>query len=137
VKYLLDTNVLSEPLTKKPSSAVLGKLARLGAHCVTATPVVHELLYGVSLLPQSRRRESVERYIRDVVLQVYPILEYTLAAAEWHALERARLALAGQPVPFVDGQIASIAHVNGLVLVTRNTKDFKRFPGLGVESWHS
>jgi tRNA(fMet)-specific endonuclease VapC len=137
VKYLLDTNVLSEPLTTLPSSVVLGRLARLGAHCVTAAPVIHELSYGAGILAPSRRRESVERYIREVVLRVYPVLDYTVAAAQWHASERSRLSRTGQPIPFVDGVIASIACVNGLVLVTRNMKDFKRFRGLDVESWHA
>jgi tRNA(fMet)-specific endonuclease VapC len=133
----LDTNVLSEPLTKTPGAQILAKLARLGPHCATATPVVHELTFGASILPISRRRDAVERYVRDVVLRVYPVLEYTVAAAEWHARERARLALAGKPVPFMDGLIASIAATNGLTLVTRNTKDFARFGGLAIESWHT
>jgi tRNA(fMet)-specific endonuclease VapC len=37
---------------------------------------------------------------------------------------------------FVDGQIAAIAKVNGLVLVTRNTSDFEKFSGLKLENWH-
>jgi tRNA(fMet)-specific endonuclease VapC len=137
LKYLLDTNVLSEPLTKRPSQRLLAKLARLGPHCVTATPVVHELAYGASILEVSRRRDAVERYLRDVVLRVYPVLDYTLVAAEWHASERARLSKLGKPVPFVDGLIASIAASNNVALVTRNIKDFARFRNLSVESWHS
>ncbi|MBI9084711.1 MAG: hypothetical protein JEZ11_14035 [Desulfobacterales bacterium] len=37
---------------------------------------------------------------------------------------------------FVDGQIAAIAFVNGLVVVTRNVSDFECFEGLQVENWH-
>lgn len=40
-----------------------------------------------------------------------------------------------KPAPIVDGQIAAIAFVNGLELVTDNVKDFRRFKGLGVKSW--
>jgi tRNA(fMet)-specific endonuclease VapC len=36
-----------------------------------------------------------------------------------------------------DGQIAAVAHVHGLVLVTANVKDFRFFQGLGVEDWRS
>jgi tRNA(fMet)-specific endonuclease VapC len=64
------------------------------------------------------------------------ILPYDERAAEWHAKERARLSSLGQTPAFVDGQIAGIAKVNGLVLVTRNTIDFKKFSGLKVENWH-
>ena len=64
------------------------------------------------------------------------ILPYDEQAAEWHAKERARLASLGQMPSFVDGQIAAIAKVNGLVLVTRNTSDFEKFSGLKLENWH-
>ncbi len=64
------------------------------------------------------------------------ILPYDERAAEWHAKERARLSLKGRTPSFVDGQIAAIAKVNGLVLVTRNTTDFKSFSKLVIENWH-
>ncbi len=65
----------------------------------------------------------------------FPILPYDEAAATWHGHERARLDALGQPAPYVDGQIAAIARVNGLAVVTTNTKDFARFKGLQVENW--
>ena len=39
--------------------------------------------------------------------------------------------------PYVDGQIAAIAFVHDLILVTANMKDFTRFKGLAVEDWTS
>ena len=56
-------------------------------------------------------------------------------AAGWHGQERARLEALGKSAPFVDGQIAAIAQVNELVLVTANIKDFSQFRGLKVENW--
>ena len=41
----------------------------------------------------------------------------------------------GRTPPFVDGQIAAIAHINDLVLITSNTGDFEHFRGLRVQSW--
>jgi tRNA(fMet)-specific endonuclease VapC len=64
-----------------------------------------------------------------------PIFDYDAAAAEWHATERARLAAQGWTPPFQDGQIAAIAFVNNLTLVTFNVADFKRFKGLTVANW--
>jgi tRNA(fMet)-specific endonuclease VapC len=64
------------------------------------------------------------------------ILPYDERAAEWHAKERARLTALGQIASFVDGQIAAVARVNGLILVTRNTPDFEKFSGLKLENWH-
>ena len=86
-------------------------------------------------MPRGKRRAALEAYLRDVVQGSFPILPYDEAAATWHGEERARLEALGRPAPFVDGQIAAIAHVNGLVLATANDKDFTRFNGLTVENW--
>jgi tRNA(fMet)-specific endonuclease VapC len=97
--------------------------------------VWHELTYGCHRLPRGKRRSVLEAYLRDVVRGSFANLPYDEAAAAWHGVERARLESLGKPVPFVDGQIAAIAHVHGLVLVTTNDKDFARFKGLVIESW--
>ena len=135
LRYLLDTNVLSEPITKRPNPKLLKKLADFGGESATAAPVVHELRYGSRILEPSRRRSDIERYVDEVVLRVYPVLAYDQAAAEWHAEERARLTRLGKPPPHFDGLIAAIAKVNGLVLVTANVKDFRAFKDLAIESW--
>lgn len=95
----------------------------------------HELTFGCRRLPKGKRRSALEAYLRDVVHGSFPILPYDEAAAAWHGEERARLESLGQPTPFVDGQIAAIGHVNGLVVVTTNDKDFLRFKGLTVQNW--
>jgi len=69
------------------------------------------------------------------VRRSFPNLPYDEAAATWHGEERARLEALGRPGPFVDGQIAAVAHVHGLVLVTTNETDFDGFKGLTVENW--
>jgi tRNA(fMet)-specific endonuclease VapC len=63
------------------------------------------------------------------------LLPYDREAALWHAVERARLASQGRTPPFIDGQIAAVAVVNNLILVTRNTAGFADFAGLTVENW--
>lgn len=98
-------------------------------------PVWHELRFGCARLPPSRRRDAIRRYIEDVVLSCFPVLEYDRRAADWHAVERARLTAQGRPPPFVDGQIAAIAVVNNLTLVTSNARDFRAFEELRVQSW--
>lgn len=97
--------------------------------------VWHELRFGVDRLPSSPRRNAIERYLEDVVLATMPILDYDRAAAEWHAQERARLAARGETPPFADGQIAALARVHELILVTFNDADFKRFQGIRIQSW--
>lgn len=135
LKYLLDTNIVSEPLRPSPSRTVRRRLAVHEGEVAIASIVWHELRFGCARLPVSRRREAIERYLGDVVLASFPILDYDRAAAEWHARERIRLEAAGKTPPFVDGQIAAIASVNDLVLVTADKADFRGFKGLRVEGW--
>jgi len=135
LKYLLDTNVVSEPLRPEPAPGVLRGMRRHEGELAVPSIVWHELRFGCLRLPKSRRRTAIEHYLQDVVLASFPILDYDRAAAEWHAMERTRLAAAGKTPPFIDGQIAAIARVNGLVLVTSNRTDFARFKGLRVTSW--
>ena len=114
---------------------ILKRLDASGPECAIAAPVWHELTYGCQRLPRGKRRTALEAYLRDVVRGSFPNLPYDEAAATWHGAERARLEALGRPAPFVDGQIAAIAHVHGLVLVTTNDHDFLRFDGLRVENW--
>ena len=135
LKYLLDTNVVSEPLRPKPSRNVLRRLGSHGGETAIASIVWHELLFGCARLPKSRRREAIERYLEDVVLASFPILDYDRVAAEWHARERVRLEAAGKMPPFIDGQIAAIACVHDLALVTGDKAAFRGFKELRVEGW--
>jgi tRNA(fMet)-specific endonuclease VapC len=133
--YLLDTSIVSAPVSKRPDPAILARLSERGPECAIAAPVWHELTYGCRRVPKGKRRAALEAYLREVVQGSFPILPYDEAAATWHGEERARLETLGRPAPFVDGQIAAIAHVHGLVLATTNDKDFARFEKLTVENW--
>ncbi|MBI5481680.1 MAG: type II toxin-antitoxin system VapC family toxin [Deltaproteobacteria bacterium] len=135
-RFLLDTNALSEPLKPRPSARVLELLTAHADSIATASPVWHELVFGVASMPPGRRRRTGERYLQNVIAANVPIVGYDAAAASWHAHERARLAAAGKPAPFVDGQIAAVAAVNGLTLVTANARDFACFHAVRVTSWH-
>ena len=133
--FLLDTSIASAPAMKEPSKRVLKKLEQNGPNCAIAAPVWHELVYGTSRLPAGKKRAALEEYLHDVVRTAFPILPYDDVAAEWHARERARLEEDGRTPPFVDGQIAAIAHTQGLTLVTANTKHFHWFTGLETVDW--
>ena len=136
MKYLLDTNVLSESVKTSPQKSVLKLTERHQHEIATAAPVWHELFYGCQRLPISRKREILETFLHDVLKPNMTILPYDDRAAEWQAKERARLTSLGQMHSFVDGQIAAVAKVNVLILVTQNTFDFKEFSGLKLENWH-
>jgi tRNA(fMet)-specific endonuclease VapC len=135
LRYLLDTNVVSEALRPAPNEHIIQHL-KLYEHALAIPAVVwHELWYGCRRLPVSAKRTIIERYLVEVIGPSMTILAYDAQAAHWHALERARLAALGHLPPFADGQIAAIAAVNGLALVTSNVKDFAQFSDIQVVNW--
>ena len=133
--YLLDLNVVSEPVRPRPDPAVLRRLAEHEGACAISAITWHELWFGIDRLPSGRRRNALTAYVRLVPSQ-FPILDYDTSAAEWHAALRARDAAAGTVRPFADGQIAAVAATNDLTLVTRNTADFAGVEELAIEDWH-
>lgn len=136
LRYLLDTNVISELTKPTPNAGVVRRFHRHELHVATASPVWNELAFGCERMPASKRRDGLQAFI-DQLRPVLPVLPYGAAAAEWHARERARIEREGRKAPFVDGQIASIAYVHGLTLVTANLKDYALFDGISVEDWRS
>jgi len=135
LKYLLDTNILSEPIRQRPHPQVLRRFDSSRDELATATVVWHELLFGCYRLPASHKRRLIETYLFTVIKPFFPILPYSQAAAEWHAAERARLTAIGKTPAFVDGQIAAIAKTHELILVTANVSDYQGFAGLTIENW--
>lgn len=132
LKFLLDANVLSHPTLPSPRAATLERLSRHRDEVATSATVLHELCFGLQRLPPSRKKESIAAYL-ERLMTTLPILPYDERAARWHAAERARLYQ--KTPPFIDGQIAAVAAVNDLVLVTSNTADFKMYRGLKLEDW--
>ena len=133
LRYLLDTNVLSESSRRRPDPVVESRLDAHADEACTGAPVLHELQYGLARMPDGMRKQELTGYLKWVLR--LEILPYDRDAARWHAEERARLSGRGRTPSFVDGQIAAIAATNGLTLVTRNTGDFDDFTDLSVENW--
>ena len=135
LQFLLDTNVLAELLRPEPRESVLKNFRQHHAEIGIAAVVWHEMLYGCYRLHPSRKRTAIEAFLFEVVAPTLPILPYDEHAARWHAAERVRLTQAGKTPAFADGQIAAIAAVNDLTLVTFNLRDFDEFRGLRVTGW--
>ena len=85
--YLLDTNVVSEPLRPAPNQKILNRLQQHQSEIAIASVVWHELLFGCHRLPPSAKRTAIEAYLRQVIVPTIPILPYDTRAAEWHAAE--------------------------------------------------
>jgi predicted nucleic acid-binding protein len=125
---VLDTNVLSELAKAVPDRAVMAWANSQFADELYATAISEaEMLFGIDLLPQGRRRGELERAVRDVFARLLKgrVLPFDRAAAEAYAMLASARRQRGRPVGTPDLQIASIAHARkASFIVTRNTADF-------------
>ncbi len=135
MRYLLDTNTISEPLRPAPNPQVVARLSDVYDTVAIAAVTWHELLFGLYRLPPSRKRDAIDDYLFTHLKPMMPILAYDYVAAQWFAQERARLAAIGRSPSYPDSQIAATAFANNLILVTRNVSDFAAFQGIRVENW--
>ena len=131
MKYLVDTNALSEPFRQSPNPSFMQRLRRHEGEIATAATVWHELWHGWARMATSRRKALLQRYLEGLQEDLV-VLPYDERAARWHAEQRARLHR--RTPPYEDGLIAAVAAVNDLVVVTANVSDFSMFP-IRVENW--
>lgn len=131
--YLLDTNILSEVIKKRPSPGVLERLrAARRDQLATSVICVTELRYGAVRHPKTAA--LWQRITREVLARVRVLpLDATAAVRAGDIL--ARLDEQGKPIGLEDVLIGATALVNGLAVVTRNLTHFERIEGLRVESW--
>lgn len=135
IRYLLDTSVVSLPMNSHSSETMRGRYNRIESQSAISATTVSELRFGILKLPLGKRRTGLAAYLDNLLDTRIEVLPFDQQAAEWHASERARLASVGQTPPFADGQIAAVAAVHGLTIVTFNPRDFERFNGVVIEAW--
>jgi len=131
MRYLLDTNICIYLIKKKPLQ-VLEKLRTLAIVDVGISAVtLAELEFGVakSSRPQ-QNNEALQTFV--VPLEILPFDDR--AACSYGEI-RAYLEKKGQPIGSLDMLIAAHASSLSLTLVTNNLREFKKVPGLNVESW--
>jgi tRNA(fMet)-specific endonuclease VapC len=133
LRYLLDTNACIAYLTGR-SAGVLEHLQRLSPGDATLCSVVKsELLYGAR--KSARATENLARLQRFFEpFESYPFDDEIAAVAGGL---RASLDRAGTPIGPNDLLICATALARGLRLVTRNSKELGRVPGLDLEDWEA
>ena len=131
--FLLDTNVVSELLRPSPESVVENWV---GSHRATdlyfSTIGEAELLYGIAILPNGRRRSMLASAVNAILREdfAHRILPFDSDAAREYASIAATRRSAGRPVEPTDCQIAAVARSRAMAVATRNVRDFE---GLGIE----
>jgi tRNA(fMet)-specific endonuclease VapC len=130
-RYLLDTNAWIL-LLKQPPAGLRSRLhSHLPNRIVVCSVVKAELWHGAHKYQNAEQRRSVV----ESLLSPYASLPFDDAAARRYADIRHQLEVKGQLIGPNDLQIAAICLANDLTLVSTNTGEFGRVPGLKVEDW--
>ena len=129
--YLLDTNICIYAL-KGNYPGIDRRLLRIHPDEIYISAItIGELEYGAAKSRWGERTRQIQR----AFLANYDILPFTRQDATCFGQLRAQLALAGTPIGIYDLMIAAQAIVCGLTVVTHNTKEFERVPGIILEDW--
>jgi len=124
---VLDTNVVSELMRKDAAAEVVAWVDRHPGDQVFITAVTAaELLYGVTRLPDGRRKQALAAKVRALIDEDFEdqVLPFNNDSAHRYAEIVASRERLGKPINMADAQIAAICRQYNLGLGTRNTKDF-------------
>lgn len=132
---LLDTNVLSEFMRSTPSRSVVAWLdAQISEQVWISAISRAEIELGIALMPDGQRKAGLQQAAQLMFMQDFSgrCLPFDERAASCYANLVAQRTRIGRPVSVEDAQIAAISLTHGLVLATRNVRDFEQIDGLTV-----
>ncbi len=134
MKYLLDTNIISYFL-REASPALSQRILDSTPDSLAISIIsAGELRYGLNKLTTSKRATELTHHL-NAVLTAIAIVPLPVQAATHYGSIRAQLEAAGTPIGNNDLWIAAHALALNFTLVTNNTREFVRVPGLRVENW--
>jgi len=125
MRYLVDANVLSEPTKPAPDRKVVDWLSANERDLVVDSIVLGELLIGVLALPAGRKRTQLEQWFQEVARTI-DCLPWDAAVSRRWARLVVEMRKKGRALPVLDGMIAASALEQGLTVVTRNARDFRK-----------
>jgi tRNA(fMet)-specific endonuclease VapC len=129
--YLLDTNACITYLNGKSENIRRNLESKQPQEMLVCSVVKAELFYGVQ--KSVKQKENIEKVHK--FLDQFVSLSFDDKASEKYGEIRADLEKTGTPIGPNDLLIASIALANNVILVTHNTREFKRVKGLKIEDW--
>jgi len=130
LKYLLDTNIISEFISKNPNQKVVDFVNSINENDIYLSVItLGEIKVGIEKLNKDTHYKKIDtllNWLENDLMQRFKdrILEIdTKTILKWGEIT-AKMQKVGKPMPIMDSLIASTCLVNELVLITRNSKDF-------------
>ncbi len=137
MKFLLDTNVISEMIKANPSQEVINWISNIPIEDLYISALtLGEINMGIEKLYEGRKKNELIAWF-DQVQQSFQDQTYPVdgdVALKWGKLA-AETVKSGETIPTIDGLIAATAYVHGAILVTRNIKDFQSAPIQVLNPW--
>jgi len=125
---ILDTNVISEAIRKQPDPKIISWIdEQKTMELHLCAPVIAELQYGVSKLPESKRQRDLARRVAELAIEPFRgrVLPFDFAAAELFGPMVADRERRGRPIQLMDAMIAAIVLDHNARIATRNVSDFE------------
>ena len=136
--FVLDTNVLSAIMGSQPAPEVAAWIeGQSDASLYTASVCQAEILAGLAVMPEGRRRLALETAARAIFTEDFDgrVLPFNTAAAAAYADIFAARKRAGRPTAPLDLMIAAIARTKGASVVTRDTRGFEECGVSLINPW--
>jgi tRNA(fMet)-specific endonuclease VapC len=130
MKFMLDTNICIYAIKHRPAAVLQALRAHEASGLGVSIVTVAELEYGVAKSGSTRNHAALLQFLEPLA-----IADFDRAAAAAYGTLRAQLESAGSPIGPLDMQIAAHALALGVTLVTNNTREFERVPGLRLANW--
>ena len=128
MKYLLDTNIISELISKNPNREVVNYIQNLNENKLYLSVItIGEIKSGIEKLDNNTKKEKLSNWLHDELLVRFENRIINLDVdimLEWGEINQ-NLKNIGKCLPVMDSLIGAICSAKGFVLLTRNKKDFK------------
>jgi predicted nucleic acid-binding protein len=138
--YLLDTNVISEWTKPRPDRGVVAWLETADESSLYLSVVTFaEIRLGIELLSEGRKRDQLTRWLEADLVPRFEgriiEIDQPIAAAWGQLVARGRSF--GAAPPILDAFLVATALVHGMILVTRNLRDVRRFGVAVLDPWQT
>jgi len=134
LKYLLDTNIISEIIAKKPNQQAIDFINNINTNAIYLSVItIGEIKYGINRLPKSKRKTQLQAWFEQLLIKYQSnIINIDISVMAIWADISSSLKSNGISLSIMDSLIASSALYHDMILVTRNTKDFQYIANLNI-----